>query len=457
MKRTISVMVGKGSLSHNSRRFHAENTDPARTYLNIEYCNEDIRKVYHELFDDAVARYNEKQGRQDRRIDNYYDKIRSGKQEKPFHEIVIQIGNRDDCGSETADGALVAKILDEYMQDFQKRNPTLRVFSAHLHLDESTHHLHIDFVPYITGSKRGVDTRVSLKQAFASLGFKGGTRSETEWNQWANAEKVQFAQVMERHGIEWERKGTHEEHLSVLEFKKKERSKEVKKLEIQSTLLENNIEYYKLTEGQMRGQLQEINTEIKLAEEKQADATEAAEKAETARAQAQKKADNIQKYVTAYEKDVWEYEYQKKWQLPEADLLMTGKAYWEKKALPLVKKLKDVIRNLTIRLIRAETMIDDLRTKIERKEDKIACLENRVDNLREEVSYYQNRSQDFEYLERVLGRPQIERIVSAQRELEKRQQIIQKRRRSRELSLWSIDHMALSPPCKISEQKKIFR
>ena len=61
MKRTISFMTGKGSDNHNSRKFHAKNTDPERSCLNVEYCNENIKDVYHELFDEALARYNEKQ------------------------------------------------------------------------------------------------------------------------------------------------------------------------------------------------------------------------------------------------------------------------------------------------------------------------------------------------------------------------------------------------------------
>lgn len=75
------------------------------------------------------------------------------------------------------------------MKDFQKRNPTLRVFSAHLHMDEATPHLYIDFILYTNGSKRRLDTRVSLKQALSALGFKGGTRRETELNQWVVSEK----------------------------------------------------------------------------------------------------------------------------------------------------------------------------------------------------------------------------------------------------------------------------
>ena len=226
-------MTGKGSVNHNSRKFHAKNTDSERSCLNVEYCNENVKDVYHELFDEALAWYNEKQTRSDRRIDDYYEKIRSGKQEKPFHEIILQIGDKDNMGAKTENGQLAAKVLDKYMRDFQRRNPTLRVFSAYLHMDEATPHLHIDFVPYTTGSKRGLDTRVSLKGALAEQGFEGGTRGATEWNQWIESEKKELAAVMERYGVEWLQKGTHNKHLSVLDYEKQERAKEVAELDSQ--------------------------------------------------------------------------------------------------------------------------------------------------------------------------------------------------------------------------------
>ena len=227
MQRTISAMVGKGSVNHNSRKFRAENVDGTRTHLNIDYCNENIKTVYHELFDEALERYNAKQIRSDRKIKDYYEKIRSSKQEKPFHEIILQVGGKGNMNADTENGELAKQILDEYYQGFQERNPQLRVFSAHLHMDEATPHLHIDFVPFTTGSKRGLDTRVSLKQALATQGFKGGSRGDTEWSQWIQSEKEQLAAVMERYGIEWEHLGTHEKHLSVLDYKKQEREKEV--------------------------------------------------------------------------------------------------------------------------------------------------------------------------------------------------------------------------------------
>ena len=221
-------MVGKGSVNHNSRKFKAENVNADRSHLNIDYCNESIKKVYHELFDEALERYNGKQTRADRKIADYYEKIRSSKQEKPFHELILQIGDKENMSAESENGQLASQVLDEYYRGFQGRNPQLRVFSAHLHLDEATPNLHIDFVPFTTGSKRGLDTRVSLKQALAIQGFKGGSCGDTEWSQWVQAEKEQLAAVMERYGIEWEHKGTHEKHLSVLDYKKQEREKRLR-------------------------------------------------------------------------------------------------------------------------------------------------------------------------------------------------------------------------------------
>ena len=269
MKRTISAMRGPGSLNHNRRSFTAENVDPKRSSLNVVYRDEPIQKVYHELFDDAVKRYNAKQKRKDRCITDYYEHLRTGKQEKLFHELIVQIGNKDDMGVLTENGALAKELLDEYMQGFQERNPTLRVFGAFLHMDEATPHLHIDFVPYVSGWKgKGLDTKVSLKQALKALGFAGGSKRESELNQWINAEKEQLAAVMERHGIEWEQKGTHEEHLSVLDFKKQERSKEVAALEAakqecQIDLTENGALAKELLDEYMQG-FQERNPTLRV-------------------------------------------------------------------------------------------------------------------------------------------------------------------------------------------------
>ena len=449
-KNTISVMVGKGSLNHNSRVFYAENVDPSRSHLNIEYCNENIKDVYHELFDDALARYNAKQKRSDRKIENYYEKICSGKQEKLFHEIVIQIGNRDTCAAATEDGAFAARLLDEYMQGFQTRNPTLRVFSAHLHMDEATPHLHIDFVPFTTGSKRGLDTRVSLKKALEALGFKGGTRSDTEWDQWANAEKERLAEIMLAHGIEWEKKGTHEEHLSVLDYKKKERIKEVELLERQKENIKTSMEEQLKASAQLHMELSQTNHELTALRRETAEAREEkedvlqavvtakkeAEEAEAIVEENQKKANSLKGYIQAFERNVHEYDNAKKWQLPEPEIFMGAGAYREKKALPLVNKLKNVIKNLTLQLIHALEANERLQKSLKMSDQKIDRLLSRVRNLEECNNILNERSHMLELVEHAVGEDQVSRIVDEQSRREEWER--NQRKRHRGMAEWSL-------------------
>ena len=314
-------MTGKGSVNHNSRKFHAKNTDPKRSHWNVEYCNQDIREVYHELFDEALERYSSKQTRKDWKIEDYYEKIRSGKQEKPFHEIILQIGDKDNMGATTKEGQMAARILDEYMKDFQRRNPTLRVFSAHLHMDEATPHLHIDFVPYTTGSKRGLDTRVSLKQALSALGFKGGTRMETELNQWVTAEKQQLASIMLEHGIEWEQKGTHEKHLSLLDFEKQERAKEVAALEEQKADLEEHNATMQEVNEKWLDYLKNMEQDISLARESWKEADKKVEQAKKNVAQYEKKLTEIAPMVKEMERFAEKYSADPEEVLPEAGML----------------------------------------------------------------------------------------------------------------------------------------
>ena len=396
-------MTGKGSLNHNSRKFHAKNTDPNRTHWNVEYCNEDIKDVYHELFDEALKRYNDKQTRKDRKIDDYYEKIRSGKQEKLFHEVILQIGDKDNMGSETMEGQLAAKILDEYMKGFQERNPTLRVFAAHLHLDEATPHLHIDFIPYVTGSKRGLDTRVSLKQALSSLGFKGGSRSETELNQWVQSEKQKLAMVMRENEIEWDQKGTHEQHLSVLDYKKKVREQEVEELTEHKNLLEHDLHDISECVDEIQKEKEQVEKERDAVIKK----TEVLEKRFSA----------LNSKAGLVDSHAREYGYYPEEWLPEAGTLESAKSY-RKRIFPLVKKVANMIQALYSKYL-------ELKSKNQKLSDRNLDLENRVDRLREEVSVIKkenvallNVSYDMDRVVAVLGKNKVKEAIEVAKHLE---------------------------------------
>lgn len=369
MKRTISAMVGKGSVNHNSRKFKAENVDGSRTHLNIDYCNENIKKVYHELFNDALKKYNDKQTRADRKIEDYYEKIRNSKQEKPFHELILQIGDKENMSAESENGEIARQILDEYYRGFQERNSQLKVFSAHLHMDEATPHLHIDFVPFTTGSKRGLDTRVSLKRALAAQGFKGGTRGDTEWNQWVSAEKSALAFVMERHGIEWEHKGTHEKHLSVLDYKKQEREKEI-------AVLDN--------------QLAEKKDEFRVM----ADRIE--------------NFDNGEKILQKLDESIMN---EPEYQLPEPPAMMSARTYKAKFVEPLIARFKSLISTLFARYFKAIDSYNRLNItngNLYRENEKLSKVNEKLsrenENLRAE-------NRDYKLLRKVFGHKQIDDLL----------------------------------------------
>ena len=231
MERTISFMNGKGSIGHNTRSFIADNVDASRIKNNITLIHEDIKQVYHKLFDKALDEYNAKQKRKDKQIKSYYEKISRSKQEKLFYEVIVQIGNKDDTGAGSSAAEVATWVLKDYVKMFQLRNPQLYVIGAYIHLDEETPHLHLNFVPWVSGSKRGLETKTSLKAALATRGFASEGKGNTEWKQWAEAEKDDIALIMRRYGIDWKKKNTHNQHLSVLDYKKQERVKEVAALE----------------------------------------------------------------------------------------------------------------------------------------------------------------------------------------------------------------------------------
>ena len=302
MERTISMMVGKGSLNHNNRTFIAKNVDSERSKCNQIYVKESIKQVCHALFDEALEAYNAKQTRSDRRIDNYYEKIRTSKQEKLFHELIVQIGNRDDTNCSMVESVYAQLALEEYMMGFQERNPNIRVFNAVMHLDEETPHLHIDYVPFSSGNKRGLETKVSLKGALKAQGFVGTGRFDTEWKRWVECEKHCLAEIMEHYKMEWLQKGTHEKHLSVYDYEKKMRKAEIAELEQEISGQRDKIERQSL--------LMEVNEEALQSQEQILEENEA--KAEKIRQETEQAKEDWEKVQTDKDRVQDSYEFYKR-------------------------------------------------------------------------------------------------------------------------------------------------
>lgn len=188
---TMSIAKGRGDLRHNNREFRPKNADPQRKDKNITLVHEDLQKVYHELFDESVIKYNDTQKRNDRKIKNYFDKIYRSKKEKPFYEFIIQIGNQNEQPSEKKCEAILKEFNDMLIKDY----PSLRVFNSVIHMDESTPHLHIDFVPVGDGYKKGMEKRASFKRVLKNLGL-------SDFREFQNALFFKLEQISKKHNIE---------------------------------------------------------------------------------------------------------------------------------------------------------------------------------------------------------------------------------------------------------------
>ena len=216
---TASIAKGRGYLNHNDRTIKQVNSrswKPELSNQNIVYVNEPIQNVYHELFDSALDKYNAKikQSKNPQRvIKDYYEHISRSKQEKPFYEFIVAFGNVNDKNTEIY--PVLQQCLDEYNRDFQSRNPNFYVFQQLTHRDEvGIDHTHMDIVPVCSGNTRGLETKNSFSGALKQMGFTG----KNAFLDWRRSEEKVMAEILERHGLEFERGDGRQEHLNVRQY-----------------------------------------------------------------------------------------------------------------------------------------------------------------------------------------------------------------------------------------------
>lgn len=248
---TISFHVGSNgvgsSLAHNNREnVHGNpDIDTSRTHQNIYYVKRDIQELYHEIFDEAVADYNAKQKRSDRKIDDYYKKILHDKKTEHQRELIVAIGKADD---EDICFEFKRDVLAWYMKDFQERNPNLKVYNAVMHLDEANPHLHINYVPVYEAS-RGLAKRVGQNKAIEQQGFE----SFEEWR--ANETNI-IGQELKELGVERQYKGSHD-YMRVGEYKLY--AKELETLKREKNTVENDL-------SEIKCELEQVKSEFSVTE-----------------------------------------------------------------------------------------------------------------------------------------------------------------------------------------------
>ena len=121
----VSMPQGKGSQLHNRREYEKigkpipDNIDVSKSSENITLVDKDIKQAYQEIFGEALEKYNAKQKRADRKIEDYCDHIKKSKNgEKLFYEDVVQWGSKEDFQKpETWERAKEALV--QYVKGFE--------------------------------------------------------------------------------------------------------------------------------------------------------------------------------------------------------------------------------------------------------------------------------------------------------------------------------------------------
>ena len=216
---TVSIAKGRGYLNHNDRsidRVSEKSWDPESSRKNVICRNIPIQDAYNQIFGKALSEYNQRQidvNHPERQIKNYYDHISRSKQEKPFYEFVVAFGNMNDKNTDIY--PVLQRCLDEYITNFDERNPNFKVFQKIVHLDEKgIDHAHLDFIPVSTHNKRGLSVKNSFRGALKEMGYTG----KTAFLDWRQSEEKYMADILERHGLEFERGSGRDEHLNVRQY-----------------------------------------------------------------------------------------------------------------------------------------------------------------------------------------------------------------------------------------------
>lgn len=261
-ERSISARTSSKatSISHNNRTVEDEaklknidkHVDFSRTDKNVLLVADDIKDVYEELFHESVVKYNNKQKRKDRKLDEkkggYLNKILSEKKNGALdeqREFIVQFGTKDD---EPINVDVSNRMFKEYYEGFVERYPDLRVYNAVIHNDESTPHMHINFVPVAEGYKTGMDKRPSFSKVLKAHNI--------EFKEFFENERDLLANILKEHTGENRRLvGTHD-YLKPHQYR--EAMQEVNEKRAKVTKAESVV---RNTANVVNGKIHEINSD----------------------------------------------------------------------------------------------------------------------------------------------------------------------------------------------------
>lgn len=230
-----------------------------KSKYNIQIFKRDIKDVYHELFDDALNSYNEKQKRKDRKIDDYYKHVQKSKNLDLQREFIVTVGNKADWERLSFEEKQeVGEALARYVRDFNERHDNMTIYNAIVHLDESgAPHAHFNVVPTANGYKNGLSVQPSFRKALEQEGF--GPSGKEQFKAFRNAEIHRLHEFVHEIGIDRKAGQTNDikdmrEYKDAMEYIENRKSSQIVKMQRE--------------EQAHKEKMQELNEQFKQQEEK---------------------------------------------------------------------------------------------------------------------------------------------------------------------------------------------
>ncbi|CDA29226.1 plasmid recombination protein [Eubacterium sp. CAG:156] len=385
-----------GVAKHNLRKYHSNDYDKENIVIlwGTDKLVQDVKKVYKEQFDEAVREYNKKQTRDDRKIDDYFEKTAKSNKDMAV-ELIFQIGDKEFWDKNPDKRRRMDVAFKEMLNMLQKEAPNLVVANAVIHYDEASPHMHVVAVPVADGFKKGMSRQVSKRKVctkeFLEEVLQGKIRECVD-----NRIFVWLGEFLKSKQTGWNN------DLSVVEYKVKKENEKYEKA-VKNVEVMNNEILKKTAEKQRADKkLEETYKELK-------------------------EADAVAQWGI---KDIREFENKVTKGPEEPKGLMSAKSYREKIVMPFLVGLNRIFKRI-VKMAKscfAESM--ELKKKLgQANEDRerlaeanenlrrrVKCMDQEIDEKAERIYELEGTEFILEYFRKFVKDEDYERIVEMGKE-----------------------------------------
>ena len=156
-------------VNHHNLRIYENNPELIYTIKGSNNIVKDTKELYLELFEESRINYNNKQTRDDRKINDYFSKIANDNK----HDLAVEIGDMHYWKDKSKEEKYkMVDVFKNQIVDLERIVPSFKAANATIHFDESSPHLHIVGVPVKENCKTGMNKQVGKSDVFTIESLK---------------------------------------------------------------------------------------------------------------------------------------------------------------------------------------------------------------------------------------------------------------------------------------------